>query len=234
MHVGATLQLSDLGSIDVDQRQRELPGLDSLGPKSCRQPVDRDAYGGGQRRPGQPVISAGHLMNCDPGGKLIRAAKWVSSSLEDQERDVDLEFGRARLLRVARRMQRKSEREDPDGAGPTRRPACHASAAAAPAYRYAKLWPLRSKQSAQLLDCRGPRDIELGCRCRRPSAGHQIRLPHPRYGNPRLKCGSSYRAQVGRLDAAAGAVPQHQQPRRGTDGTRQLGVRRAARGFKGD
>jgi hypothetical protein len=218
MHVGATLQLSDW-DLSTSTRNNvshrdSIPApyfgqLRYLVPEPGRQPVDRDADGGGQRRAGQPVISAGHLMNRDPGGELVRSAKRVPRPLEDQQRDADLEFGGSRLLRMSRRVQGESERKDANGAGRTRRPAGHPGTTATAADRHAQSGPLGPKQPAQVLDYGRPRDVELRCGRRRASAGHQIRLPHPGDRDSGIDCGGRHRAQIRRLDAAARSVSEH-------------------------
>ena len=201
MHVRATFQLSNLRRIDVDKRQRERPGLDSrpdcgqaplLTLKGGRQPVHCDAHRRAKRRPCQPMISASHLMHGDPGGELVWAAKRISRPLQDQQRNVDLELGSPRLLRVSRWVQRKGKREDANGTGRTRRPARYAGSAAAPADHHAKPWPLRAKQPTQMPRHRRPRDIKLGSGRRRATASHQIGLPYPGHRDSGIERGGGH------------------------------------------
>ena len=97
-------------------------------------------------------------------------------------------------------------------------------------YSFAAMLGIASHAPGEVLDSRSPGDIELGGRRGRPTARHQIRLPHPADRDSRIECGRRHRAKVRGIDAAARSVSEDQQACWFDDGKREFGFSRSDRG----
>ena len=131
-------------------------------------------------------------------------------------------------LRPARRVQRERQREDAGRAERDRRcgrpPGRRWTGRRRPAAAPSRTVPRRSR------DDRRPGRVELAGGRGRAPAGHPVRLGHPGHGDARRRRAASRTAtRSGGVDAAAGAVPEHEQ-RRGAPARPSSGRRPARAG----
>src|SRR5215212_4568283 len=140
-----------------------------------------------------------------------RHAERVAFPLDDERGHLDgVELVQARLLGLARRVDRKGQAEDRPGPDVLGRPARHARASGTAAGEDGQL-------VAEVLDDRDPGSVELAGRRRGAPAGNPIGLLDEGDAHRGLVGRVSGGDQVGRRDPAPGAVAEHEQGGRVVD-----------------
>jgi hypothetical protein len=142
----------------------------------------------------------------------VRAVRWdserVALALDDERGDGDcVELGQAGLLRPPRRVDRECQAENGYGSGLGHGPARNARACGAAADD-------QREALEELADDRNPGLVELARRRLAFSARDAVWLLDERHAQPRFGCRLTCSGEVGRLDPAAGPVPEHERSSR--------------------